>query len=115
MLTWDKIVAHALSLDGTEAGTHFCKPTVKANGRALTSPGREHGKLVLLTDPATKMLLLKTDPSTYWQTPHYHSSPALLVRYDSNDPEPVLAMIEKSYHTAMASKPPRPRRARTKS
>ena len=114
-LTWEKIVDYALSLQGTEAATHFGKPTVKANGRALISPGREAGSFVLHIDPATKLLLLETDPSTYWQTPHYEGWPSLLVRYDSADPERVLAMVEKSYDLAMASKPRRPRKAKRRS
>ncbi len=108
-LTWEKIVAHALSLPGTEASTYFGKPTVKVNGRALVTPGREPRSFVLHTDPATKLLLLETDPSTYWQTPHFNGWPTLLVRYDSADPERVLTMVEKSHELAMARKPPRPR------
>jgi hypothetical protein len=109
-LTWDEIVAHALTLDGTEPGLHFGKPTVKANGRALISPGREPGSFVLHTDASTKLLLMETDPDTYWQTPHYEHWPTLLVRYDTKDPERVLAMVQRSYELSMAKKPPRPRR-----
>lgn len=112
MLSWDQIVAHALSLDGTEAGTHFGKPTVKANGWPLISPGREQGSFVLHADASTKLLLLETDPSTYWQTPHYEGWPTLLVRYNTADPDRVLAMVEQSYRQAMAKKPPRPRKAK---
>jgi hypothetical protein len=113
-LTWDAIVAHALTLDRTEAGLHFGKPTVKANGWALISPGREPGSFVLHTDAPTKLFLLETDPDTYWQTPHYHGFPSLLVRYDTADPERVLDMVTKSYELAMAKKPPRARAKRKK-
>jgi len=108
MLTWEKVVAHALSLEGTVTGTHFGKPTVKANGRALISPGREADSFVLHVNPATKLLLLETDPVAYWQTSHYDGWPSLLVRYDSIDPERVLAMVAKARDLAMARKPPRP-------
>jgi hypothetical protein len=114
-LTWENIVAHALSLKGAEPGTHFGKPTVKANGRSLISPGRETGSFVLHTDAATKLLLLETDPNTYWQTAHYEGWPSLLVRYDSTDPDRVLAMVAKAYELAMASKPQRKRKAETRS
>lgn len=63
-LTWEKIVAHALSLEGAVAGTYFGKPTVKANGWALISPGREPGSFVRHTDPSTKLILLDTEPAT---------------------------------------------------
>jgi hypothetical protein len=112
MLSWDQVVAHALSLEGTEAGTYFGKPTVKANGRALISPAREPGSFVLHTDAATKLMLLESDPGTYWQTSHYQGWPSLLVRYDNSAPDHVLAMVEQSYKLAMASKPPRKRTAK---
>lgn len=108
-LDWDAIVAHALSLPGTEPGTYFGKPTVKANGHALISPGREADSFVLHIGEDTKLMLLETDPATYWQTPHYEGWPALLVRYDSSDPERVLAMIEAACDGAMRRKPPRRR------
>src|SRR5579872_39893 len=111
-LTWDQIFAHALSFQGTEAGTHFGTPSVKANGRALISPGREPGSFVLHTDASTKRLLLETDPGTYWQTPHYHAWPSLLVRYDTSDPQRVLGMVEQAYRLAMARKPPKTRSAK---
>jgi len=97
---------------GTEAGTHFGKPTVKVNGRALISPSRESGSFVLHAEAATKLLLLETDPDTYWQTPHYEGWPSLLIRYNSPDPERVLAMVEQAYKLAMASKPARKRKGK---
>src|SRR5215469_1804305 len=112
MLDWEKVVAHALSLEGTETGTHFGKPTVKANGRALISPGREAGSFVLHVDAATKLLLLETDPVTYWQTPHYDGWPSLLVRYDSADPDRVMAMVARAHELAIAGGPPRSRKAK---
>ena len=41
-------------------------------------------------------MLKETDPETFWQTPHYEGWPAVLVRYDSADPDRVRAMIERS-------------------
>jgi hypothetical protein len=110
-LSWDAIVAYALSLPDAQPGTHFGKPTVKANDHALVSPGREPGSFVLHIDVDTKLMLMATDPETYWQTPHYDGWPALLVRYDSADPKRVLAMIARAHDWAVARKPPRPRTA----
>ena len=105
MLDWDKIVAHALSLPGTEPGSHYGQRTAKANGHAIIGPGHQPGSFVLHIDRGTKEMLIDTDPDTYWQTPHYDGWPALLVRYDSKDPERVLAMIGKARDWAMARKP----------
>lgn len=107
---WSAVAAHALSLPDTEPGTYFGKPTVKANGHALISPGREAGSFVLHIGEDAKLMLLETDPATFWQTPHYQGWPALLVRYDSQDPERVLALIGASRDWALSRKPPRPPR-----
>ena len=109
-MNWDAVVAYALSLQGTEASTHYGAPAIKANGHALISPGREEGSFCLHIDQDTKAILLETDPETFWQTPHYDGWPAVLVRYDSPDPARVLAMIERSRDWAMGRKPPRPRK-----
>ena len=55
---------------------------------------------------------MEIEPDTYWQTSHYDGWPALLVRYDSDHPERILSMIEKSYGQAMNRKPRRARRER---
>ena len=107
MLDWDAVRQHALSLAGTEPGTHFGKPSVKANGHALISPGRETGSFVLHIDQGTKTMLMEMDPAVYWQTPHYDGWPAVLVRYDGADPEHILAMISKARDWAMTRKPNR--------
>ncbi|RFB79224.1 hypothetical protein [Methylovirgula sp. 4M-Z18] len=114
MLDWDKIVAHALALPGTESGTHYGLPTAKANGHAIVSPGHQPGSFVLHIDKGTKEMLLETDPGTYWQTAHYDGWPAVLVRYDSKDPDRILAMVEKARDWAMARKPNKAARAPTK-
>ncbi len=108
-LDWDRIVAHALSLPGTELSTSYGQPAVKANGRALVSPGREAGSFCLHIDKDSKEMLMETDPGTFWQTPHYEGWPALLVRY-GGDPGRVLATIEASRDWAMSRKPPRSRK-----
>jgi hypothetical protein len=111
-MTWDEVVAHALSLEGTESSTTYGQPAVKANGRGILSTGRETGSFCLHIDEDSKAMLMETDPDTFWQTPHYDGWPAVLVRYDTADPERVLAMIEQAHDQAMLRTPPRPRKPR---
>lgn len=113
-LDWDQVVAFALSLSDTETASHYGAPSVKVNGHAIISPGREPGSFCLIIDRDTVDMLKDTDPHTYWQTPHYVGWPAVLVRYDTNDPERVLHMIEAA-HAWNAARPKskaRPRKAR---
>ena len=111
-LDWERVVDFAASLPGAERSTYYGGPAVKVNGHAIISPGREKGSFCLLIDLDTVEMLKETDPGTYWQTPHYEGWPAVLVRYDTADPERVLAMIERSADQSRARKPPRPRKRR---
>jgi hypothetical protein len=111
-LDWHKVTAFALGLAGTELSTSYGKPAIKivSNGRAFLHPSREEGSFVLAIDQDTKEMLIETDPETFWQTPHYHGWPGLLVRYDSADPERVMAMIERSRDWTAARPRPKPRK-----
>lgn len=108
-MTFEEAMAYALSLDDTERSTHYGAPAVKANGHAILAPGREAGSFCLIIDIDTKLMLIETEPETYWQTAHYDGWPGVLVRYDAADPDRVKAMIERARDAAIARKPLRPR------
>jgi hypothetical protein len=111
-LDWGKVTGFALGLPDTELSTSYGKPAIKiaSNGRAFLHVGREAGSFVLAIDQDTKEMLIETDPETFWQTPHYEGWAGLLVRYDSADPERVLAMIERSHDWTAARLRPKPRK-----
>lgn len=113
MSDWDETVAFALTLPDTERSTYFGGPAVKvaSNGRAFISPGREaEVSFCLMIDLDTIEMLKETDPDTYYQPPHYVGWPAVLVRYDSDDPARVRAMIALARDQAAAKKPPAARK-----
>ena len=109
---WDSVLAYALTLPDTERGTHYGGPAAKvaSNGRAFLAPGREPDvSFCLMIDQDMIEMLKETDPATWYQPPHYVGWDALLVRYDSDDPERVRAMIALARDQAAAKKPARPR------
>jgi hypothetical protein len=109
-LDWDTVVAHALSLPDTTLTTYFGGPAVKANDRPVVTPSRESDSFCLHT-PKDKVEMLKLiDPDTFWQTPHYEGWPALLVRYDTENPQMVLDQIGASRDWAMTRAKPKPRK-----
>ncbi|MCX9147672.1 hypothetical protein [Erythrobacter sp. WG] len=111
--SWEAARDFALTLPGTELSTSYGKPAVKlaANGRAILGTGREPGNsFVLHIDIATAEMLMASAPETFWQTPHYEGYPAVLVRFDSPDPERVRAMIAQAHEQAAALPPPGKRR-----
>jgi len=109
-LDYEKVMDFAASLSGAERSTHYGDPAVKANGNAFVAPGREEGSFCLLIDRDTVDMLKETDPDTFWQTPHYEGWPAVLVRFDTADPERVFTMIERAHEQALARKRPKKRR-----
>jgi hypothetical protein len=113
--SWEKAVAFALSLPDTELSTSYGKPAVKvaSNGRAFLYIGREaESSFGVAIDLDTVEILKETDPDTFWQTPHYEGWPAVLVRFDSADPERVRSVIERSRDWTATMPPPRSRKKR---
>jgi len=108
---WDEAVAFALTLPDTELSTSYGKPAVKVNGRAFLYTGHEdRSSFGVAIDLDTVELLKETDPDTFWQSPHYEGWPAVLIRYDSPDPERVREIIERSHAWSAAKPRPRPRK-----
>jgi hypothetical protein len=111
--SFDKALAFALTLPGAVQISSYGKPAaaVAANGRAFLYPGHEaDSSFAVGIDLGTVEILKETEPETYWQSPHYEGYPAVLVRYDSPDPERVRWVIEQARDQAAAKKPARMRK-----
>ena len=111
--SWDEAVTFALSLPDTILSTSYGKPSVKvaSNGRAFLYPSHEQAtSFGVAIDLDTVEILKETDPDTFWQTPHYEGWPAVLIRFDSADPDRVRSVIERSRDWTAAKKPPRARK-----
>lgn len=112
-MTWNEAVALALSLPDTELGTSYGKPAVKvaSNGRAFLFPSHEPDtSFGVAIDLDTIEILKETDPSTFWQTPHYVGWEGVLVRYDGDDEDRVRDVIQRSRDFVAAKPSPRPRK-----
>jgi len=106
-------VAFALTLPDTVLSTSYGKPAVKvaSNGRAFLYSGHEADtSFGIAIDLDTIDILKETDPDTFWQSPHYEGWPAVLIRFDSADPERVRAMIERSRDWTAARPKTKPRK-----
>ena len=109
--SWKEAVAFALTLPGTELSTSYGLPAVKVNGRAFLYTGHEaKDSFGIAIDMDTVEMLKETDPATFWQSKHYEGWPAVLIRFDSSDPERVRAMIERSHAWTAAKGPVRARK-----
>ena len=112
-MTFDEAVAFALTLEGTELGTSYGKPAVKAtsNGRAFLFTGREpDSSFGIAMDLDSIEVLKATEPETYWQTPHYEGWEGVLVRYGAKDEERVREVIGRALEFVAGKPKPRPRK-----
>jgi len=109
--SWEEAAAYALTLPGAELSTSYGKPAVKVNGRAFLYTGHEQAtSFGIAVDLDTIEILKVTDPDTFWQSPHYEGWPAVLVRFDSPEPDRVRELIRRSRDWTAARPPPRPRK-----
>ena len=111
---WDEVEAFALTLPGTERGTTYRMPAVKvaANGRGFVWTGHEaETSFAASVDLGMVEILKETEPETYWQSRHYEGYAAVLVRFDSPDPERVRRVIEQAHAQAATLKPTRKRKS----
>lgn len=109
--SWDKVQAFALSPGTVAKSGRMASVEVAGNGRYFVFTGREPDtSFAAAIDLDTVEMLKATEPETYWQSPHYEGWPAVLVRYDSPDPERVRRVIGQAYEHAAAKKPVRKRK-----
>lgn len=94
---WDQLVAFALTLPETYMESFYGALCPTVNKKAFVSPGREAGSFHVMSPHDEKVVLLETDPDTFWQTAHYEGWPGLLVRYRSSDPDRVRTVIIRAW------------------
>jgi hypothetical protein len=112
-MTFEEAVTFALGLPDTVLSKSYGKPAVKlaSNERAFLYPGHEADtSFVVAMDLDTIELLKETDPDTFWQSQHYVGWEGVLIRYDSEDPERVKEVIERSRDWVAAKPKARPRK-----
>jgi hypothetical protein len=82
---WDDVREIAGALPGAEEQTSYGEPAFKVDKKlfAWMSPNKEAvGALALRVDPEEKPLLIASKPDVYFETPHYHGYPIVLVRLE---------------------------------
>ncbi|RJF85835.1 MmcQ/YjbR family DNA-binding protein [Sphingomonas cavernae] len=97
MKDWDEVVAVACALPDVEMASFYGALCPKVNGKAFVSPGREQGSFCLLVSMDEKLLLMETDPATFWETDHYRNYPAILVRFGTDAHERIRTYIQRAW------------------
>jgi hypothetical protein len=97
---WSTVREIVTALPGAEESTTYGQPAFKVGGRlfAWLSPDpHAEGALAVRVDPDEKRLLIESDPTAYFETPHYERHPILLVRLEHVDRDRLAERIEESW------------------
>ncbi len=99
---WPAVLAYAAGLPGAAEGRYYGQPSVMAetSDRPVVTESREPDSFVLHIDRDLKAMLMDLNPERFWETPHYHGYPALLVRYGPT--EGVAEWIDRALELAAA-------------
>ena len=100
MADWDTVREIASSFPGTEEHTSYGHPSFKVRGKLFVwmSPNREaEGALALRVDPDEKPLLIESKPKVYFEVPHYHGYPIVLVHLEAISRTELAERIEDAW------------------
>jgi hypothetical protein len=97
---WETVREIAGALPEVEERISHGQPSFRVRGKlfAWMSPKREaEGAFVVRVDRDEKRLILESDPDVYFETPHYHGYPAVLIHLDRIDRDELAERIEDAW------------------
>jgi hypothetical protein len=97
---WDVVRKIALALPEAEAEkSRDGRPRFRVRGKlfAWQSRDRDGAALAVRVDPEEKPLILESNPDVYFETPHYHGYPAVLIRLEAIDRRELEERIEDAW------------------
>jgi len=100
VVDWETVREIALALPEAEDASGE-RPAFRVRGKlfAWKSRPRDGGALAVRVDPDEKHLILDSNPDVYFETPHYHGYPAVLIRLASIDRDELVERIEDAWLT----------------
>jgi hypothetical protein len=98
MADWETVRELALSFPEVEESWEG-RPAWRVRGKLFAWKARERdgGELAVRVDRDEKQLILDANPDVYFQTPHYHGYPGVLVRVDRIDREELAQRLEDAW------------------
>jgi hypothetical protein len=100
MADWETVRELAGRFPGVEDSTSYGESALKVRGKLFVwmSPNREAvGALAVRVDPDEKPLLIDSNPDVYFETPHYHGYPIVLVRLEKIARDELAERIEDAW------------------
>ena len=100
-VTWEDVVAYAVTLPEVAESTSYGTPAIKVAGKLM---GRlrtdSDGGLALKCSTADKEALVGGDDPAYYTTPHYNGYDYVLVDLDAADAEELFELVADAWHIA---------------
>jgi hypothetical protein len=87
----------ALALPEVEEGTWFRTPAWKVRGKSFARLKEDGETLVVLVELGEKEMLMEAEPHIFFETPHYHGYPAVLVRLAAIPEDELAEVLEDSW------------------
>lgn len=101
VVTWEDVVAYALTLPEVAESTSYGTPSLKVAGKLMARLRTEaEGGLAIKCSAVDKAALVGGDDPAYYTTPHYDRSNYVLVRLDLAAPAEVFELIADAWHIA---------------
>ena len=96
-MTWEEVAALALALPGATRGTSYGRDAILVRGKMFVVTGRTSEHFVMRAGLDEVDMLIDTDPTCFYQTPHYVGWPGVLVRLAAADPERIAILVERAW------------------
>jgi hypothetical protein len=98
VVDWETVRQIALALPDAEEAPEE-RPAFRVRGKlfAWQSRPRDGGALAVRVDRDEKPLILASDPDVYFETPHYHGYPVVLIRLEHIGRDELAERIEDAW------------------
>lgn len=100
MVSLDDVRDFALALPGAEEGPSYGTPGFRVRGKLFARLRDDGELLVVRIDRGEREALIAEEPLTFLVTPHYESSPFILVRLETVDPEHLQELLIEAWRLA---------------
>ena len=104
MITFETVSKLALALPEVEASTSYRTPAFKVRGKLFARLREEGDVLVVRSDFDARERLNRSEPETYFHTPHYEKHPWVLVSLTRVDRTAMRELLETAWRLVAPTK-----------
>lgn len=100
-MTWDDVVAYAVTLPEVAESTSYGTPALKVAGKLMARLRSDaDGGLAIKCSAVDKVALVGGDDPAYYTIPHYDGYNYVLVNLELAQPDELFELVEDAWHIA---------------